>query len=372
MSRPDAHSTPGRRSPRRIAAGAIALSLLVASPALPQAHSPTESERTVRALERAWLDAYEQLDSTAMKRIVADDFLITFPDGSTQTKARILADLEASRARPSGTRFRTERVSSRAYGNDVVVLTGVVVTISTRGGRTVEERSRYTDTYVRRAGRWQVVASHLSNVPEEPDAASARADSVRSVRHNVLVSRALPPMRMEVDPRLPYVGALSFPMGTAVQVQRHVFASRDDRGRPRRMLIVQFESLGPESKGYTFRIENPTRLGAHDYRTDLGLFNFDSAAAARPGAEAEHTQRYLAGQGIGVAGEDFLVARYARTVDAERRSEIIVFYYENLREHGATRAELQAGGRRESERQGLLRDVAARSRITFAIRDATD
>ncbi|MGH7726326.1 MAG: nuclear transport factor 2 family protein [Candidatus Eiseniibacteriota bacterium] len=129
------------------------------------ADSPlSKQEQAARALERAWLDAYEQLDTLAMDRIVADDFLITFPDGSRQTKPQILSDLRAMRGRPGPytTRFRTEDVTSRPYGS-TVVLTGVVVTISKRDGKTVEDRSRYTDTYVERNGRWQVVASHLSN-----------------------------------------------------------------------------------------------------------------------------------------------------------------------------------------------------------------
>jgi uncharacterized protein (TIGR02246 family) len=131
-----------------------------------RADAPADAEKAVRALERAWLDAYEQLDSTAMKSIVADDFLITFPDGSTQTKRQILSDLEAGRKRPPETRarFHTEGVSARTYGN-TVILTGIVVTTSTREGKKREDRSRYTDTYVARDGKWQVVASHLSNAP---------------------------------------------------------------------------------------------------------------------------------------------------------------------------------------------------------------
>jgi hypothetical protein len=54
-------------------------------------------------------------------------------------------------------------VKSRAYG-DTVILIGKVVTEVRCGDKTVREQSRYTDTYVKRDGRWQVVASHLSNV----------------------------------------------------------------------------------------------------------------------------------------------------------------------------------------------------------------
>ena len=139
-----------------------------------QAAAPqlSKAEEEVRRLERQWLDAYEQNDAAAMERIVADDFTITFPNGAMQTKPQLMKMIKAPR-RPGQPRmkFRTEGVESRAYG-DTVILTGRVVSEYERDGKTVTEQSRYTDTYVRRNGRWQVVASHLSNVeePKKPQA----------------------------------------------------------------------------------------------------------------------------------------------------------------------------------------------------------
>jgi ketosteroid isomerase-like protein len=122
------------------------------------------STQDVQKLERAWLDAYEQHDVKAMDAIVADDFTITFANGGMQTKPQIIASLKSPRpADGRSMKFRTEEVQSRAYG-DVVILVGIVVTEYQRDGKTVSERrERYTDTYVKRNGRWQVVASHLSN-----------------------------------------------------------------------------------------------------------------------------------------------------------------------------------------------------------------
>lgn len=125
---------------------------------------PSPAEREVRRLEREWLDAYERYDAEAMGRIVADDFTITFPNGDMQNKAQIIAGLKAPRKDTQPTyKFHTEDVESRAYG-DTVVLIGRVITQSQQEGKTVREESRYTDTYVKRKGRWQVVASHLSTV----------------------------------------------------------------------------------------------------------------------------------------------------------------------------------------------------------------
>ena len=117
----------------------------------------------VKKLERAWLDAYEQHDTKAMDAIVADDFTITFPNGGLQTKPQIITSLKGPRPAGRSIKFQTEDVQARAYG-DTVILIGRVVTQYQRDGQTVsKEEQRYTDTYVKRDGRWQVVASHLSN-----------------------------------------------------------------------------------------------------------------------------------------------------------------------------------------------------------------
>lgn len=117
------------------------------------------AEQEVRKLERSWLDAYEKHDVGAMTAIVADDFTITFNDGSIQTKPQIIESLKRSRG---SSKFRTENVQSRAYG-DTVVLIGLVISEWKQGDKDMSDRSRYTDTYVKRSGKWQVVASHLSN-----------------------------------------------------------------------------------------------------------------------------------------------------------------------------------------------------------------
>lgn len=128
--------------------------------------SVSNAEDEVKKLEREWLDAYEKNDAEAMNRIVADGFIITFPNGALQTKSQLMTGLKAPRqpGQPE-MRFHTEDVKSQSYG-DTVILYGRVVTEYQREGKAVKEQARYTDTYVKRDNRWQVVASHLSNVAE--------------------------------------------------------------------------------------------------------------------------------------------------------------------------------------------------------------
>jgi uncharacterized protein (TIGR02246 family) len=134
-------------------------------------HSPAsaaplaaEAEQQVRKLEREWLDAYEQHDAVAMERILGDDFTITYGNGQTQSKAQVVESVKAREKSASPpTKFVTEAVQARIEG-DTVVLTGHLVQKSERGGEATTMQFSYTDTYMQRNGRWQVIASRLTRL----------------------------------------------------------------------------------------------------------------------------------------------------------------------------------------------------------------
>jgi uncharacterized protein (TIGR02246 family) len=126
---------------------------------------PAGAEQEVRKLERQWLDAYEKHDVAAMEKIVANEFTATFPDGRMQSKAQILKFIgQPRRAGSPSPKFSSEDVQARVFG-DTVVLTGKLVTLWPGPNDTsMKQEARYTDTYVKRDGNWQVVASAMSNI----------------------------------------------------------------------------------------------------------------------------------------------------------------------------------------------------------------
>ncbi|MBC7912450.1 MAG: nuclear transport factor 2 family protein, partial [Pyrinomonadaceae bacterium] len=65
-------------------------------------------------------------------------------------------------ARPSP-KFMTEEVQSRVEG-ETVILAGRLVQQMERDGQTRNMQMRYTDTYAKRQGRWQVIASQLTRI----------------------------------------------------------------------------------------------------------------------------------------------------------------------------------------------------------------
>jgi Domain of unknown function (DUF4440) len=128
--------------------------------------APGSPESDVRARERAWLDAYEKRDPDVMSNVLADGFVITFPNGAQMDKAAVVGQMR----RPRPADYRPPRFTTRgtiALARDgVIILIGQVIEtrLDPKGVRS-EEVSSYTDTWVREGSTWRVLASHLSRAP---------------------------------------------------------------------------------------------------------------------------------------------------------------------------------------------------------------
>lgn len=211
-----------------------------------------------------------------------------------------------------------------------------------------------------------------TNNPAEPEKplVSFNSGKGRSVSgRNRIVSQNNPTIVIDVSRELRSLGVINFPLKKVAQVERYIFVRSDKSGRAQRLFIAQFESILPGIKGsYSFPMTNATRIGNHDYQTQVGFFNFARTIAANPGAEAEHTKVHLNRNG-GQVDDDFLVARYARIASEDKRHELILFYLESLRDLNLTRSDLEQGGSRSSEREKVFAEFAARARQSFKVVD---
>jgi ketosteroid isomerase-like protein len=113
-------------------------------------------------LEDEWLSAYLRGDKATFDRIVADDFTGTDESGKVRSKAEERALVQAVPASVNAS-LTAEDVQVRVYG-DTAVVTGRIVS---RVQGNLNFQSRFTDTFVKRDGRWQVVARHYSRIPKE-------------------------------------------------------------------------------------------------------------------------------------------------------------------------------------------------------------
>ena len=142
----------------------LAASLLISAsmPALAQTTAKAEpnivAEQTVLKLTQEWIAAEEHIDREVLNRIIADDFLGTGPTGTTVSKTDVIP---AEGSGGHGLAISGLDIKVRVFG-DTAIVTG-------RGVPKVNDRPelRFTVVFVKRADRWQMVAGHLSPVPQE-------------------------------------------------------------------------------------------------------------------------------------------------------------------------------------------------------------
>lgn len=143
---------------------ATALLLTIAFCAAPFAQDKPEGpdEIQIRQLERAWNQAEAKQEVTEISNLVADSLVYTDYDGTFMNKAQYLKWVMEPEQKAD--HLFDEGMSVKVYGNAAVV-TGVYRETGTNKGKKYVIRSRYTDTWIRRVGTWQCVASHSTLVP---------------------------------------------------------------------------------------------------------------------------------------------------------------------------------------------------------------
>ena len=165
----------------------------------------------------------------------------------------------------------------------------------------------------------QWTEAHVGNHPQAAN---------RTVSGHRIASRE-PRLTLAVDETLKYVGTFDFNIRDAAHAERLVFADADASGNVRRLFVVQFETMLPAHRGaYDFAPSNPVHLGLFDFNETIGRYSFAAAIKAKPGAEAERTRDFLAERGLHVDAP-LVVARYETTTDTQRRSELLILYWED-------------------------------------------
>jgi ketosteroid isomerase-like protein len=121
----------------------------------------SNDEHTLKQLEQDWLDAYRDGDTNKMGKILGDDFVGRWADGSVGTKEEQLRTIRTGEDRHSSNHL--DECNVRIYGNTAIV-TGIQTEQSVLDGRDGSGTYSYTDVFVKRGGRWQIVASEIKHV----------------------------------------------------------------------------------------------------------------------------------------------------------------------------------------------------------------
>lgn len=126
-------------------------------------HKAMEAEVMKSSAE--YTEMITRRDVAAIERVLSDEYFLTTETGKTRNKTQELD-------RQKNTPFKIESLTTseqkvRVYSGKFAVETGKVNHKGTdKDGKPSQGVERYTTTWIRRDGCWQIVADHLSDVKE--------------------------------------------------------------------------------------------------------------------------------------------------------------------------------------------------------------
>lgn len=116
---------------------------------------------SVTRLDREISVATWTADAVWFEENLADEYVLVTPTGATKTKRDVIRELATPGMKMEP--FEPFDVQVRMYG-DAAVVTGRMRQRFVLGGIRYANDLRYTDVYVKRKGRWQLVSAHASTV----------------------------------------------------------------------------------------------------------------------------------------------------------------------------------------------------------------
>ncbi|HEV2617684.1 MAG TPA: nuclear transport factor 2 family protein [Candidatus Acidoferrales bacterium] len=141
--------------------GCVSCILFLADAACAQSamHQP-KTEAGVKQVEEMWLHAR---DLSTLDQILAPEWADTNTEGAHHTRAEMMKFWRTHKApAPPKHPSQFDALEIHIYG-DVAIATGGVENFNDSGA--VAQRTRFTDVFVYRNGRWQAVASQEGLVP---------------------------------------------------------------------------------------------------------------------------------------------------------------------------------------------------------------
>jgi ketosteroid isomerase-like protein len=123
-----------------------------------------DAEAYIIESERQWAESVASGDSSVIERILADDFIGVDPEGKQYNKAQMVADTKNAPKYFASNHLNEVKV--RFYG-DAAVAQGNESWVR-RTGTPKQGRFVWTDTWIKRGGKWQIVAAEDLTVSEDP------------------------------------------------------------------------------------------------------------------------------------------------------------------------------------------------------------
>lgn len=203
-------------------------------------------EEELAELQQVWCRAEAGRDVATLGRLLANEYVLVISDGTPLTRAQLISEVQSGQSPTTGLTVEGTRV--RLYG-DMAVVKGIVKWADAGGTR---HQSLFTETWLKRDGRWQCLATHESGEREVIEAAklseAMKKLEVMAGNWSYEGEQAAPPVA-----GLPYGGAGKFSGTTKA---RFVLNGRfleeiiDDRNPGGVTRAVSMTGYDPQTKKY--------------------------------------------------------------------------------------------------------------------------
>ena len=104
--------------------------------------------------------AQSRSDGAGLRRWLSDDYVLLTPDGSSQSKAQLVAEMTAP---GHSTTWVTLSKQVSRYWPEGAVLGGIVDARGTDHGKPTSTHARFVDVWAKRQGRWQVIFTQVND-----------------------------------------------------------------------------------------------------------------------------------------------------------------------------------------------------------------
>jgi Domain of unknown function (DUF4440) len=122
----------------------------------------TAAENDVLQFERDACKAFLDADSAGLERVLTPDFTLTLSNGEVSTRADEINELRSGKVHYDV--FENYDMKARLYGDNTAVVLGKTHVKGTAEGKPFDRVVQFTDTLIKRDGRWQLAAGHVSRL----------------------------------------------------------------------------------------------------------------------------------------------------------------------------------------------------------------
>ena|SRR5437867_135019 len=120
------------------------------------------AEKDVLQFERDACKPFLDADVAALERALTDDFTLTLSNGNVNTRADEIGELRSGKVHYD--MFENFDMKARLYGDDTAIVLGKTRVKGMSEGKPFDRVVQFTDTLIKREGRWQVAAGHVSRI----------------------------------------------------------------------------------------------------------------------------------------------------------------------------------------------------------------